>query len=327
MNPMQLELLLRQRFGSVRRGHGKHGLELITRCPICKKQKLSINAKSGLYQCWRGCIAGHVDKLMSDVKMARTELAEVKRAAPLAGNVDLPGDLIPLTSLEDSHQAIQYVKNRGFDPRMLDEQFGIRYCGAGKSYAGGLFNTTNTLMIPVYMGGILIGWQARLLYNPDELNDNMCEALRFIKDEDGDWVRPPKYFTMPGLDKGRILYNYDWARQSNLVVVCEGVFDAIAVGRCAVATFGKGVTEQQARLLKAYWDLVVILLDPGDADKEMDKLDHTIPVNSIRVQLKGYADAGETPREEIWRQIDETIRQNDELSNANIGLENYRFIV
>lgn len=328
-NPMQLETFLRRRFGPTKRQSGKHGLEIITKCPVCGKRKLSINARTGFYQCWRGCMSGHVDTLLGDTRLAKTELS-MRRAAPASREVELPGDLVPLMSLDEDHQAIQYLKQRKFDPRVLDEVYGLRYCASGKRYAGGLFDTTNTIVIPVYANGLLIGWQSRLLYDPTKLDDATCANLNFIKDEDGDWVRPPKYFTMPGLDKGKVLYNFDWARRSNLVVVCEGVFDAIAVGRCAVAAFGKNITDDQANLLKAYWDLVVILLDPGDAEGDMRKLEArllNLSVPPLYVKLEGYKDAGEAPQAEIWRQIDIAIQNQAWLADAGRTLDYYRFIV
>lgn len=328
LNPMQLEALLQRRYGSVKRGKG--GRELITKCPVCGKRKLSVNTITGLYQCWHGCVSGHVDKLFGDVRIARNEQIEFRKAAPIARGVDLPGELVPLMSLSEEHQAIQYLINRGFNPKELDEIYGLRYCSMGKKYAGGLFDTSNTLVIPVYADGLLTGWQSRLLYDPKELDDATCTALGFPKDEDGDWLRPPKYFTMPGLDKGKILYNYDWARRSNLVVVCEGVFDALAVGRCAVATFGKGVTEYQANILKSYWDLIIILLDPGDAEADMIKLNKALDKGTaptFYVMLQGYKDAGETPREEIWRQIDQTMRDHPVLGPSGKTLDTYQFIV
>jgi hypothetical protein len=61
------------------------------------------------------------------------------------------------------------------------------------------------------MDGKLVGWQSRLLYTPDNMTDDECEAMGFVKDDDKDWVKPPKYWTSPGLEKGRVLFNYDWA--------------------------------------------------------------------------------------------------------------------
>ena len=330
INPQQLEAFLKQRFGPVKRGRGKHGLELITRCPVCGKRKLSISASTGMYQCWRGCISGHIDRLLGDVRLAKINVFEKSANAPTKRELDIPGELVPLTSLSDDHQAIVYLSNRGFNPKELDAQYGIRYCASGKRYANGLYDTTNTLIIPVYINGIVEGWQSRLLYNPDTLDTMSCEALGFIQDEDGDWVRPPKYFTVPGLDKGKILWNTDWARQSRIVVVCEGVFDAISVGRCAVAAFGKGVTEVQANILKAYWDLVIVLLDPGDGDVQAMRLYEALDAGSVPavcIKLRGYKDAGEAPRAEIWRQIDEAVSNNQVLASAGRTLDTYKFLI
>ena len=95
------------------------------------------------------------------------------------------------------------------------------------------------------------------------------------------------------------------------MVITEGPFDAIAVGRCAVATLGKGVTEHQANAIKSYWQLAVVMLDPGDADKEMQALTARLhrTIRTIVVQLQGYKDPGECPRDEIWRQIGTRMRE------------------
>ena len=327
MNSIQLEGFLRQRYGAVKRSRGRHGLELLVQCPICKKRnKLSINANTGMYQCWHGCISGHIDKLLGDVKAARFDQQEFRKPAPTAGPVDLPGELIRLVDLDQDHQAVQYLVGRGFNVKELDELYGLRYCREGKRYAGGLFNTSNTIVIPVYANGLLTAWQSRLLYNPDKIEDpEVMEALGWRQDEDGEWVRPPKYFTAPGWDKGKNFLNWDWARQGNLVVVVEGAFDAFAVGRCAMATFGKGVSEDQMRLLATYWDLAVLLLDP-DARKDAERLYAGNP-NCILMDLEGYKDAGEAPRDEIWRQIDRTVANHPVLARAGRTLDTYKFLV
>ena len=327
MTPQRLEGFLQKRYGVVKRSRGKHGLELIVRCPVCKKQKLSINANTGMYQCWKGCVSGHVDKLLGDVRAAKFEQAYQVRPQPTrAPGCELPGELIPLVELDQDHQAIQYLVNRGFDPRELDEQYGLRYCREGRRYAGGLFDTTNTIVIPIYQNGTLIGWQSRLLYSPEKIEDpKVMAALGWKQDEDGDWVKPPKYFTSPGLSKGELLYNYDWARQGNLVVVTEGVFDCIAVGRSAVATFGKGVSDTQMRLCGTYWDLTVLLLDP-DAIQDAERLSARYN-NCIVVKLEQYKDAGEAPRSFIWQAIDQAISGNQVLAAAGKTLDSYRFLV
>lgn len=329
-NPAQLETLLRRKYGDVKRQGGGAKLELIVKCPVCGKRKLTINPQKGIYKCWHGCMSGLVSTMFRDVQLAKSEAEFERKQAPRDRGFQSPGELIPLTELGSDHQAVMYLKSRGFDPAELDRIYGMRYCRAGRTYMGGVFDTSNTIITPVYFNGVALGWQSRLLYNPDTVPDDVCEALGFEKDNDGDWIRPPKYFTMPGIDKGKLLWNFDWARRGDLVVVCEGIFDAMAVGRCAVATFGKSVTDDQISLLKSYWRVVVLLLDPGDAEPDMIRISRAMGAGGafpVYVMLKGYKDAGEAPRMEIWRQIDATIRENPVLAKAGIGLENFKFCV
>ena len=324
LNPSQLEAVLRSRLGYVRRSMGRNGLELITRCPVCGKRKLSVNVVTGIYKCWRGCTGGRIENMLKDVKLESVLATVDQRRITTPQDVQLPGTLVSLTSLADDHHCIGYLRRRGLDIQQLDEWYGVRYCSEGRTYAGGLFNCSNTIVIPVYMDGVLKGWQARLLYNPENVPESEYAAMGFIQDDDGDWLKPPKYFTMPGMDKGALLWNYDWARKSEIVAVCEGVFDAIAVGRCAVATLGKGVSDAQMHMLvQGPWKLILGMLDP-DARKENETLCETMKGKggcAVPVNLEGYKDAGEAPQLEIWQQI------SAELERRGGKLEDYKFIV
>ena len=128
--------------------------------------------------------------------------------------------------------------------------------------------------------------------------------------------------TMPGMDKREILWNFDNARKSDTVVVCEGVYDAARVGKCAVATLGKSVSDQQVALLQQYWSHVVILLDPDalhDARRLKAKFGPTTDV--VLVQLVGYKDAGEAPRPAIWSQIwDAAVANGSDPGRFQIAL-------
>lgn len=303
MTAANIEALLTRKYGKVKRGKGAKGPELIINCPFCRhKFKLYVNVLNGIFHCFRCGEAGSIDRLI-EYKPAHV-VHEVVQEKPLPSDCVLPGTLLELHTLESEHPAIKYIVRRGFDPMELNDVFGVRYCQAGETFAQ-KYDTTNSLIFPMWFKNKLIGWQSRLLYDPDKLTDAECGMMGMPQDEDGDFVKPPKYWTSPGLPKGRILFNYDWAQTSDVVVVCEGTFDAMAVGKCGVATLGKGVTEQQAELLKSLWKVVVILLDPGDADAEMKALQMRIEGSAlaVRVDLKGYKDAGEAPRYEIWKQI------------------------
>ena len=329
-----VEPVLKARFKKVRKTKGKNGLEYKVCCPFCKdkRYKMYINPEKygGVYNCYKCGKAGSLSSLLGDTfKMAPAQVARVKEE-PLPSDVESPGFTVPLTELDEEHPAIVYLtqtrKNK-FDPKELTEVFGVRYCSQGKVYgsqkAGFYYDTSNTLIFPVWMFGKPVGWQSRLLYDPDAMDDSQCAALGYMKDEDGDWIRPPKYWTNPGFRKGRVLFNFDIARNTDYVVVTEGVFDAMAVGQSGVATFGKGIDENQARLLKTYWDTVVILLDPGDASEQTQKLIEELhrAVTVIPIDLMGYKDAGDAPRDEIWRQIAATIEHRRLAVNEKLSRE------
>jgi hypothetical protein len=234
--------------------------------------------------------------------------------------------------LPDDHPAIVYltrIRKRPFDPQELARTFGVFYCNIGRVFGKGTINydTSNTLVFPVYWRDhqppyqpIVIGWQSRLLYDPAKLTDAECAAYGLQKDERGEWIRPPKYFTSPGLDKGRVLYNYLNARNYSFVVVTEGVFDAFSVGPSAVCLFGKTPTETQLNLLKTYWEDIILLLDP-DAHKEMratfEHLSRSVKVTAVL--LEGQKDAGDMERGEIWRQIAKKIEADRRYSKAALA--------
>lgn len=322
MDLQNVESRITKKFGKFKKSKGKKGLEYIVKCPFCGKNgKLYINPMHNLYTCFKCGEAGSAERLLGQFNF-QTQEAVRQILTPLPTDIPLPGGLCDLMQLDSNHPASIYLAHRGFDAKELNNNFGVRYCQSGRMFAG-IYNTSNTLVFPIWMDGRLIGWQSRLLYNPEKLTEQECEVLALPKDDDGDYVKPPKYWTSPGLEKGRAFFNYDWACQSDVVVITEGVFDAMAVGRCAVATLGKGVTDYQARMIMARWKVAVILLDPGDADQEMLQLESRMGrvLHAVRIDLKGYKDAGEAPRSEIWAQIGETAHKQ------GINLLDYRIVI
>ena len=331
IKPENLEPAIRAKYGNkYKKTRAKNGVELRICCPFClrntgkldTKYHLWLNPQKETYHCFRCSASGGLSELFSDIRRETDGLfvTQTYTAMPDAGQ--MPGALMSLRELPYDHIALRYLRQRNFDPIALDKYYGVKYCYEGKPFLGGIVNTTNTLVLPIWMDNRLIGWQTRLLYDPDKLTNEECAGLSLPKDPDGDYIRPPKYFTSPGMDKGRSFFNYDMARKSEIVVVTEGPFDSIAVGPCGVATMGKGVTENQAATLRSYWKLVIVMLDPGDADKEMRLLDGSLRpcVHAFTVKLRGYKDPGEAPTKEIWAQIDEAAQAHGiDLTKFNWG--------
>lgn len=198
--------------------------------------------------------------------------ADTTGARPWRARVaKLPDGTLPLGELQASHGALAFVRDRGFDPAAVGADYGLGYCmGAEEEWS----IATHRLIVPAWVGGRLVGWQARRLDGGKKL----------------------KYWTMPGMRTSKSLYNVDSASMRPVIVVCEGVVDVWSVGRCGVALFGHTLSEDQRSLLAGAapnrpW--VVIALDPnekgGDPDKIARALEPAFPGRVLRATLPGSA--------------------------------------
>lgn len=160
---------------------------------------------------------------------------------------ELPEKLVPLSQLDPSHHARQYVEQRGFDVDKLVELYQVAYCPDDPH---GFI--ADRIIIPVRQDSKLVGWQARYIGDPPS--------------------QIPKYFTMPGMRKSRVLYNYDRAKQYPVGVIMEGVTDVWSVGGQGVNVFGSSARDAQRRLIHAAWgDTGIVLLSDADVTETEDK--------------------------------------------------------
>lgn len=145
-------------------------------------------------------------------------------------NVVAPGETVPLSDLDDSHPAIQYLSSRGFD---VDEirglnssqpSLGLYYCTKGQiDMKCELGTVSGRIVFPVYMDewgpnrtvrSVLSGWQARMIdYVEKEDEDSGVKRVwtgfswRKFKKVNGVWEDKyvPKYYTSPGRKRARCL--------------------------------------------------------------------------------------------------------------------------
>jgi hypothetical protein len=236
-------------------------------CPFCwdTKYRLWINHRWALYvpelrsdnlflaHCYNeDCLArpGRArvlrDAVFNDFIRGRDRDAVLRGRAPpvFPPGVRPAGEVDTLQFLPNDHPAKLYLRSRGYDPDWLGREFHVGYCSSSYEFPA----AERRIIIPILRGGLLMGWQARYVGDPPD-------------------HRVPKYLTMTGMRKSEFLYNYDAARRSPYVVVCEGAGDVWALGPEAVALLGRKVSGEQARLIAATWDTVVVMLD-GDAPDE-----------------------------------------------------------
>lgn len=310
---------LSSRFGAVKITNGCNGTEMLTTCPFCgHKEKLSVNPSKRVYHCWHCDSSGTLSSLLGANVEVSPIPVQVVQATPEDNKEKViyppsfdPSQILPLSSLAEDNPAIVYLKSRGFDPAELDRDFAFRYCAKGRKFPHVPFDASNTIIIPIYGSDKFLGWQARLLYDPKKVSDDVLKVMGYTETKSsGELKRPPKYLTSPGLNKKEMLYNIDWAKQYDTVVVTEGVFDCIRVGRQGVATLGKQVSDYQKKMLTSLWKTIVLLLDPDATETQNQLLKDLTVVGGpkvVPVTLEGYKDAGDCPRDELWSQINKAI--------------------
>jgi len=280
-------------------------------CPFCKdtQKRLWINHRFGqpgldgrrmlfLACCFRNnCLEdwGNVKELedrifgfrnanVRDTPMLLSKHGTYTSDGPLRP-VDPPGRCKYLRDLPAGHHAVQYMRGeRGYDWDRINE-YDLAYCEVPDSQYP---SARNRIVFPIKMNGAMVGWQCR-----------------FIGDADWKTTGIPKYYSMPGMKKGRMLYGLDAAKDKPFVIVVEGPTDLHALGNVAVCILGSSLSQHQRLLLGTYWSQrpIVLMLDGGAAEiekvkKMRDKLLIDLPkAQIVTALLPDGLDPGTMPRE------------------------------
>lgn len=223
-------------------------------CPFCKhhKPKLEIDPKSGFYHCWTCQPATKGRSLVSllrKLQASPAQVAEMKTYFPDGkvevedkkyAAVQMPKEFISLAQKSTNityRQARAYAKSRGITEEDI-LKYNIGYCERGK-YA-------NSIIVPSYSKSGRI---------------NYFISRSFERE-------PGRKYNAPSCNKNELIgleYFINW---NVPVILCEGIFDAIALKRNAIPLFGK--TIPRALMLKLVQNNVktVYLALDNDALKE-----------------------------------------------------------
>jgi DNA primase len=87
-----------------------------------------------------------------------------------------------------------------------------------------------------------------------------------------DW-QDPRYLYNKGFKRADVLFNIQNAKAYDSVIICEGSLDAVKIAQAGfknvVATLGAKVSPNQIRMIRKYFDSVVVFSDNDDAGAEM----------------------------------------------------------
>ena len=155
-------------------------------------------------------------------------------------------------------QAWAYVANRGITPEQVREyRIGVGRTGKLSGY----------IVFPVFMDGGLVYWQGRASWDPPANLDSTARKVWIHETHYRKTLNPTAEANFA--TAADVLFNWDRARTSTHVVICEGPIDAIKVGLYAVALFGKAWSPAKLqRLLRMPAKRYTVYLDRGKEERE-----------------------------------------------------------
>ena len=258
--------------------------EYLFNCPFCHhhKKKLSVNIVNNKWKCWI-CNARGV-RLLSLWKRMGLPKQTIQRFKNIMGETDLrqfeyeeqtttihlPTEYKPLWKPEKSYpylHAVTYLQQRGITAEDI-LRYRIGFCDKGP-YAG-------RIIVPSY----------------DSNNQLNYFTARSFYEGSMKYKNPPT-------SKNTIIFEnmIDWDEP---IILCEGMFDAIALRQNAIPLMGKTLSKKlEHALLKHNVEHIIIFLDE-DARSDALKLEHHLKQYEIDVRIvltegKDASEMGFTP--------------------------------
>ena len=243
------------------------------------KYRLGFEIATGRANCW---ICGKVDpaeaisslcgiSLFEAIQIIRGTSRGYVHRERSEGRLVLPmglGELLP------AHRA--YLEGRGFCPDEISRIWGIRAIGPTGNLKWRIF-------IPIHdANGRMVSWSSRAI--------SKNAGLRYISAAEDQEIIPHK----------SILYGAHHVRHS--VIICEGPFDAMAVGPGAVACFGLGFSTGQMAAMSNFPRRTIVFDAEPAAQKRALQLCRdlaALPGVTENVELESAKDPADADKSEI----------------------------
>ena len=226
-------------------------------CPFCnhRKPKLEINMATNeegknFWECWVCQTRGRtIRSLLFQLKTPKEQAAEILKYLPKGSYVEykglsiieLPKEYQPLYSASQTSVVANLVKKYLYERGLSDNDFikyGIGYATTGE-YGG-------RVIVPSYSGS-------------NQLNFFVARAY------DGNYYK----YKNPEASKDIIFFEnlINWSQP---IILCEGVFDAIAIKRNAIPLLGKSVsTSLYKKIITSPLQDIYVALDTDARDRAL----------------------------------------------------------
>lgn len=274
-------------------------------CPVCKHHnpKLIVNIKSGQYNCWT-ChpatkgktpvslfkkIDAPIDKVIEMKSYFQGDNTKIDTTKP--DKVTLPEEFISLVnpdkSLEGRH-ALAYLIKRGISTQDI-QKYNIGYCKKGRY--------RNRVIVPSYDKSGNINYFIARSFEPE----------------------PSRKYDAPSCNKTEIIgleYFINW---SVPVILCEGIFDAIAIRRNAIPLFGK--TIPQSLMMKLVENEVKTVYLALDKDALKQALDYSQNLLNLGKEVYLIELEGKDPSELGFDSMTKLLHKAKPLSFGDLVLK------
>ena len=274
-------------------------------CPFCnhRKPKLEINMHTNEegrnpWECWVCQTKGRtIRSLLYQLKTPKDQASEILKYVPRGGTVEykqlsiieLPKEFQLLYNASTTSVVANLVKKYLYERGFTDNDFikyGIGYCTSGE-YGG-------RVIIPSYS-------------ESNSLNYFVARSY------DGNYFK----YKNPEVSKDIIFFEnlINW---NTPVILCEGVFDAIAIRRNAIPLLGKSITDSlYKKLITSKVTDIYVALDTDARDKALT-ISEKLLNQGKRVFLVDLPD--KDPSEMGFKSFTELIQESVELDISNIML-------
>ncbi len=256
-------------------------------CPYCDdagrsaKRKMSVNADTGYYMCWRLECGAKGFVRLSESHLARRPKPDEKTKES-DGTVPLPDEFVPLAPSKASGSLslrpyINYLHSRGVTDQIIEET-GIGACLFGK-YRW-------QVIVPVTSGGVVVGFTARSVATKFYSNPAGFQRAKFLLNEDA------------------LLEHTD-----DPIAIVEGPYDFLRHWPNTCACFGKPTEHHLKKIANAnrpvIWSLDADAQSEGHALAlmfEFEGKDHRF------LKLPPATDPGKTPADIFFRMMLSAVR-------------------